>query len=217
MEAPTDMIGRRFGKYTVIKFDSFVFIGKKKSRIQRWLCRCDCGTERVAYRGNLLKKNGNKACSKCANIGKSPQNKTHGMSKSREFSIWLVMKKRCYNKKFKYYFNYGGRGISVCSRWIDSFQNFLADMGECPEGMTLERKNVDGDYEPLNCKWATRKEQGRNTRSNRLLTLKGETLCVSEWSERTGLEAATIKARIDVYGYSIEDALTKPLQNDRRG
>lgn len=126
------------------------------------------------------------------------------------------MKKRCYNKKFKFYYNYGGRGIKVCDRWNESFENFLADMGPCPKDMTLERKENDGNYCPENCKWASRKEQCRNMRTNRMITFRGETLCSAEWAERLDIKRATIEARLDVYGYSVERALTEPLQKDRK-
>lgn len=104
--------------------------------------------------------------------------------------------KRCLNSKCKYYHNYGGRGITVCTRW-HSFVNFLEDMGECPKGLTIERIDNEGNYEPNNCRWATRKEQCRNLRKNRMVTFNGETRCLSEWAEITGLTYATLMRRLN--------------------
>jgi len=101
-------------------------------------------------------------------------------------TVWRSMRNRCLNPKSRGYENYGGRGIKVCDRWLGSFDNFKNDMGERLSGMTLERINNDGDYEPSNCRWATRKEQQNNKRNNILMTLNGVTKNVMEWSEELG-------------------------------
>lgn len=106
------------------------------------------------------------------------------------------MKKRCLNPAERYYFNYGGRGITVCARWLHSFENFYADMGPRPAGASIDRIDSNGNYEPGNCRWATRHEQARNMRSNRRVTIDGETLTVAEWSLRSGIGQATIGVRI---------------------
>jgi hypothetical protein len=102
------------------------------------------------------------------------------------------MRQRCNNPKDAYFADYGGRGITVCDRWA-SFENFLADMGICPPGLTIERKNNDGNYEPDNCCWATYFEQGRNKRNTRWVTHAGETLTLAEWSRKLGVEASTLR------------------------
>lgn len=123
---------------------------------------------------------------------------------------------RCTNSKNNRFHLYGARGISVCERWLESFQNFQQDMGERPEGMTLDRINVNGNYEPGNCRWATPKQQGRNTRVNHLIEIKGQTKTVTEWTEIYGLKLKTVWSRIS-YGFTGEDIFkseinTKPAQ-----
>lgn len=127
------------------------------------------------------------------------------MARSREYRIWCAMKTRCNNPNADNYHNYGGRGISVCSRW-DNFHAFLEDMGNS-NGMTIERIDHDGDYTPDNCKWATRKEQGNNKRNNRNLEMDGICLTVQQWSEKTSIKEATIRKRLKL-GWSVSKALT---------
>ena len=130
--------------------------------------------------------------------------------KSREKRAWHDMKTRCYNPKFNLFHRYGGRGIRVCAQWEESFDAFLYDMGECPSGHSLDRINNDGDYEPENCRWASPKEQARNTRRNKYLTLNGETLTVAEWAEKTGMSQFTLYERIN-NGFSDEECLLTPI------
>lgn len=121
--------------------------------------------------------------------------------------MWL----RCTRPSQVGYKNYGGRGVKVCKRW-EKFEAFLADMGERPEGLSLERIDNDGNYEPSNCRWATRKEQGNNSRKNRHLTWKGETKTLSEWARLTGIASPTIRCRIDRYGWTVARALKTTSQ-----
>ena len=115
------------------------------------------------------------------------------------------------------YANYGGRGITVCDRWLNSFENFLADMGECPEGLSIDRfPDNDGNYEPRNCRWATAKEQQRNRRNNSILTIGFRTQCISAWSEESGIASKTISQRILKLGWSPEDAVFTPVGTVRR-
>lgn len=134
--------------------------------------------------------------------------KTHLMYGTREYNTWGSMKARCSNKKNPRFNRYGGRGISVCERW-SSFDNFFADMGNRPEGMTLDRINNDGDYEPSNCRWATTSEQLKNTSRIRHLTLNGETLSLVDWAKKIGVKANTLTMRLNSYGWSVEKALSK--------
>ena len=126
------------------------------------------------------------------------------------------MKQRCNNPNYSQYANYGGRGIKVCTRW-DKFENFLRDMGVRPEGTTLERINNNGDYKPSNCKWASKKEQQRNRRTNRMLTYKGVTKCLSAWANDLGLKQHSLSMRIDVYKWPVAKALSTPaMERGRR-
>lgn len=128
------------------------------------------------------------------------------------FYRWLTMRRRCYDKKFIGYKGYGGRGIEVCDRWRNSFWNFFEDMGNPPSPLhSLDRINNDGDYEPSNCRWATKMEQAANTRTNRFLTAFGKTKILEEWSREFGITSGAIIHRIK-NGMSIERALTTPKQ-----
>ena len=120
------------------------------------------------------------------------------------------MKARCLNTNAPNYTSYGGRGITICERWM-SFVNFLADMGERPPGTSLDRIDNDRDYCPDNCRWATPRQQSRNTRIARLITFNGETMRVVEWAERLGLNEYIIRSRLK-YGWSVERALTRPVK-----
>jgi hypothetical protein len=123
----------------------------------------------------------------------------------REYRSWKQMRARCMSPSHQDYAVYGGRGIRVCDRWND-FATFLADMGPCPAGRSLDRKDPNGDYEPTNCRWATMLEQQRNRRNNRVLTLGFETRCVQAWADLTGIKRTTIEARLR-RGWSVKEAL----------
>jgi hypothetical protein len=131
-----------------------------------------------------------------------------GGVKTKEYQSWTDMISRCYNPNVKKYPRYGGRGIKVCERW-HLFSNFLADMGPCPPGLTLDRENNDGDYTPENCRWATQVEQQRNRSNNRYLTLNGESHCLKEWSELRNIPWKCLDHR-KRSGWSDERALTTP-------
>src|SRR5688572_1102970 len=138
----------------------------------------------------------------------------HGKTDHPLYSIWTGMKYRCQNPKARKYVIYGGRGIKVCERWND-FANFLADMGERPAGMTIERIDNDGDYEPSNCRWATQKEQERNKSTNVKFLFQGKERCVAEIAELTGVPRYYIYARLR-RGWPVERALTEPVAPRRR-
>lgn len=131
-----------------------------------------------------------------------------GYQKTSTYTIWNMMRERCNNEKATSYPNYGARGINVCPRW-DSFDNFLEDMGDRPEGYFLDRKDTDGEYSPDNCKWSTHQEQNRNKRNCRRFEFAGENLLLCEWSEKLGIKRSTLAQRLYVYGWSVEKTLTK--------
>lgn len=155
-----------------------------------------CGNEFYATRVQI--KNGiGKYCSRSCN-GYESGRRTHGHNgkvRSKTYNSWAGMIQRTQNPKSKMFSYYGGRGISVDERWLQ-FENFLADMGEKPEGTEIERRDNDGDYEPSNCYWATRKQQMRNTSWNRMLTVGDRTQCISAWAEETGIPRSTIMYRL---------------------
>lgn len=134
--------------------------------------------------------------------------KKHGMYKTRIYRCWTSIRKRCLSPTCEAYAGYGGRGIKVCPEW-ESFEQFCKDMGDMPPGMSIERIDVNGDYEPGNCKWATMKEQARNRRNGAMVTAFGETLCMGEWCERYSIDWGTLRGRLD-RGWDAESALTTP-------
>ena len=200
-----DMTGKRIGKIIVIGRD------KTRGHGAMWHCRCDCGSI-FSTRGNhLRKKNPTESCG-CINYGGEKHGHTKSYKQSKTYKTWLSMKSRCFNKNTISWHNYGGRGITVCKKWTTSFESFLKDMGEKPEGKSLERINVNGDYKPSNCKWATNVEQGNNRRNNSIIFYKGESKTVTEWSRITGIQRSSIYSRLR-NNWDIEKALTtKPIK-----
>ena len=145
-----------------------------------------------------------------ANPKSTINNRRHGMSQTPEYYAWRAMKHRCSAEQSPDYKYYGARGIRVCDRWL-KFQNFYADMGKRPSSEhSLERIDNNGNYEPTNCKWATRREQTVNRRRNRFLTFQGRTLTIADWARETGLSHDCIWRRID-NDWSVEKALTTPV------
>lgn len=144
---------------------------------------------------------------------------SHGFAKRGHrhplFNVWVAMHQRCTNSKCKSYPRYGGRGIRVCDEWTgpEGFSQFIADMGEPPKGMSLDRIDNDGHYCPSNCRWASRSQQQRNRSADvlRLVTIGDETLCLSEWADRFSISIATVRRRIDRYGWDDVMALTTPI------
>lgn len=155
------MIGGIFGRWTVI-----AATGESRNGKILWLCRCDCGVERKVVAGNLCSGISKSCgCRKIEQIRKAQFK--HGRNTSDPtYQVWTSMRNRCRNPKCQRYDRYGGRGIKVCERW-ESFENFLADMGERPNDLQLDRRDNDGNYEPSNCRWATRGEQARNRSNSR--------------------------------------------------
>jgi len=197
-----DLTGKTFGRLLVV-----AEAGRAKSGHALWLCQCDCGGKTITS-GKDLRRSRVKSCG-C--LRKELFITTHGMSYSPTHISWTAMKRRCNNPHSKDYKNWGGRGIKVCARWANSFENFLADMGEKPEGLTLERKNNDRNYEPENCKWATRKEQGRNSRNNHMVEYQGKIQCIAAWAEEKGVAAKTLQTRIQQLHWPVESALTQKV------
>lgn len=133
---------------------------------------------------------------------------THLQSYTRDYTVWAAMKSRCLYPKNIRFHRYGGRGIKVCEQWLNSFEQFIKDMGPS-NGMSLDRIDNDGDYEPGNCQWIPFSEQSKKTCRIRYLTHAGETLSMAEWARRLGVSRSTLNMRIDTYGWSIERALSK--------
>lgn len=152
------------------------------------------------------------------NAGQANWNYKHGATKTRLFKIWECMKERCYREKHKYFSDYGGRGIAVCDEWKRSFSAFQdwAIQNGYHDSLSIDRKDVNGDYSPENCRWVTMKAQQNNKRTNHLVCLDGVSHTITEWADILGLNKTTIKERLRS-GWSDEDALTKPVRRRTKG
>jgi len=209
-----NIIGNRFGKL-VVKDRIPSVVSPKGHRYQLTLCVCDCGREKIIRLSNLNSGNVN-SCGCFHGTKHGHTRGSHGHPRqSPTYQTWVNMIVRCENEHHRKYHLYGGRGIKVCQQWRESFEAFLADMGERPPGKTIDRKNPDGDYDKSNCRWATWLEQQRNRRNNRRLTFSGETLCLVEWAEKTGISEATLYSRLKA-GWTAEQSLTLPNSRGRR-
>lgn len=209
-----DLTGKRFGKLTVLEFA----YTEQKSRKSFWKCRCDCGNVKVICASNL--KSGNTSSCGCGEIVNRERRMNafydehfrHGKSYSRIHKIWAHMKERCSNPKSKDYPLYGGRGISVCEEWSgpDGFNAFLewAMTHGYSDELSIDRINPDGNYEPENCRWATPTKQANNRRTNRLVTIDGETKTLAEWCKQYGKNYSSVYWRIES-GMTPEEALRK--------
>jgi hypothetical protein len=208
-----DLKGQRFGRLVVLSR------AHNHGKRVAWHCQCDCG-QTVVVPTLRLRSGATQSCGcRAADASRANLQAAHAAcldhghcvgGHTPTYTSWVDMRSRCENSSVKQYADYGGRGISVCERW-QSFENFLADMGERPPGRTLDRIDNDGHYEQGNCQWATRRMQQNNSRRNRRLTFAGETLSLSEWSRRTGVSLSTLRGRIRL-GWTAEQALSKPVR-----
>ena len=207
-----DLTGQRFGRLTVIRRD------ESRKKAAYWLCRCDCGKEKVVQ-GCHLRSGATVSCG-CLHMENAFKSNwsTHGGSGTRLYAEWIGMKGRCCNKRNKRYPDYGGRGIKVCSEWLDSFEAFRewALANGYQDDLTIERKDVNGDYCPENCCWATQKEQQNNRRNNHYLTYQGRRQTIKQWAEETGINEVAIYSRINKLGWPPERALTEPINNPKK-
>lgn len=185
-----DMTGKKYGSITALSI-----AGKSVSGDLKWLFICDCG-KRFDATGCYARTGKITTCPECAKERVRLASVIHGKSETKEYFTWTDIKTRCYNPKTKYFNNYGGRGIVVCDRWLESFENFLSDMGVKPSVKhTIERKDNNGNYEPSNCYWATYTEQANNKRNNIKVTIDGETKTISRWASENGLSYSTVYQR----------------------
>lgn len=203
-----DMAGRRVGRLTVIRQVATERPGA------HWLCRCDCGTQKVISGGNLRRGDTvSCGCKRRENNRNHPR--AHGLVHTSEYTTWMSMKARCSRPSVACYPNYGGRGIRVCERWESSFLAFYEDMGRKPSPQhSIDRIDNDGDYEPGNCRWATPAEQACNRRpasNSRFVTAFGQTKTVSEWSRLTGISNSTLDGRLN-RGWRPGRSLTKGMK-----
>jgi hypothetical protein len=193
-------IGKRFGKVVVLSPPI-----PQGGHSQTVVCRCDCGDEREYFIGNLVKQR-EPMCSSC----RDRCHPARGQSLRHPlFVTWKGIIQRCENPKHTFYHLYGARGIKMCKRWRDDFLAFAADVGERPQGMTIDRMRIDGNYEPGNVRWATQEEQMNNVRNNVHVEWRGRSLTVAQAAREAGLEIATFAYRLKA-GWDIERIMNTP-------
>lgn len=186
---PIDMTGQRFGRWVVTG-------GRVDGDAYKCPCVCDCGSIKNVSIVSL-KEGRSQSCGCLRSELLTEDNFKHGGAYTFEYCIWGGMKARCSNSSAPQYKDYGGRGITVCERWLESYGNFIKDMGNRPSSAhTLDRIDNNGDYCPENCRWTTREEQNNNKRNNVFLRAYGKTLTLSQWSREVGLSASAISARV---------------------
>lgn len=212
MPRPLDLVGEKYGRLTVLEK-----LAERRNKSVVWRCQCDCGNFDHVTTSEL--RCGKHLSCGCYQREKASQKMTtHGESKTRLYRIWCAMIKRCENENAEGYENYGGRGISVCEDWRKNYTAFRdwAISNGYSEKLTLERCDVNSNYCPENCKWATRFEQMSNTRRTRFFEYDGKTHSLREWSDITGISFAVLKGRLQ-RGWNIEKTLTEPKMKNQYG
>lgn len=209
-----DITGQKFGKLTAIK--------KAPSKRQNcgklvtyWECICDCGKV-VEIKTINLRNNKTKCCNNCKTnkVGKNNPMYKHGKTKTRLYKIWSSMKKRCYYKKHPHYKNYGGRGIVICNEWLNNFMLFYnwAINNGYQEDLTIDRIDVNKNYEPNNCRWINRKLQNINKRNNVYITYQNKTQTMSEWAKEFGLKQNVFRQRY-ILGWNMKKIKETEVRN----
>lgn len=212
-----DLTGQKFGRLTVLHISENYYVHKESgNRLRRWICKCECGNI-IETTTSLLLSGESKSCG-CLRKEMLKKSLTkHGDYKTRLYDIYRNMKNRCLSNTCTNYNNYGGRGISVCAEWIDSYINFKnwALQNGYSENLTLDRIDVNGDYCPENCRWVDDIAQMNNTRHNKYLTYDGKTQSLSNWAREYGMNRKTLTARLN-RGMNIEEALNTPVIERRK-
>lgn len=209
-----DLTGKKFSRLTPLRR-----VPEKDGKRMTWLCLCDCGKETLAETNSLT--HGYRVSCGCLMVEKARttgiKNTKHGLSRSGkvlpEYAVWINMVARCTNPKHKQYNRYGGRGIMVCDRWLKSVSDFISDMGHRPSAeYSIDRIDNDGNYELSNCRWATRAMQLKNRSNNHWIEHDGLKMVSTDWDDLLGFKHGLVSRRILSNKWSIEDAVTKPLE-----
>ena len=204
-----DIIGMKFGRLTVVKLHH---VKQLKRRFYYYLCKCDCGNDYIVLKSALL--NGSTRSCGCYNteirIQQCKKRAKHNLTNTRLHRIWEKMHGRCFCPTSQDYTNYGGRGITICEEWKNDFKAFYdwAMANGYKDNLTIDRINVNGNYEPSNCRWVGAKVQQRNRRNNKLITFKGETHCLFEWAEIYNIPPKILSQRINRDKKTFEEAIS---------
>lgn len=216
-----DLTGEKYGRLTVLGLDhrvKSIWQGQNKGYFYYWKCQCECGNK-IIVSNSHLRTGHTKSCGCYKNDLLVDRVKTHGLSNTRLFGLFGKIKGRCYNPNNPKYKNYGARGITICDEWLNNFKSFYdwamdngydenAKFMEC----TIDRIDNNKGYSPENCRFVSNDVQARNKTTNHLITYNGETHCLAEWSEITGISKGAIGYRLKK-GWDIELMLTKPMRN----
>lgn len=202
-------VGEQHGSRTILG-GSFPVCTKSGNSARYVVVKCSCGNADIVLLENALRS---RSCKVCHGRRLNRDHcTTHGGKRLPEYAVWQRMKRRCYYPRDDSFSFYGRRGVRVCDRWKNSFANFLSDMGPRPtQNHSIDRVDVDGDYSPENCRWATTKEQSRNTRRNKIITVS---MCVTDWANLVGISRETISARLKA-GWEPRDALFRSVRQQR--
>lgn len=211
MGAFIDITGQRYGRLVVTN-RAKDYVSPKGYVAVNWECRCDCGNTTIV-RGCNLKRGATISCG-CV-VEEHPNHTTHGQSKTRLYNIWRGIISRCTNPSCCE--GYADRGISVCKEWLESYETFRKWSIEngYNDSLSIDRIDVNGNYEPHNCRWADVETQQNNKRNNHYLVFNGETKTISQWAKEVGIPAQRIKDRINKCGWSVEKALTTPKMKNQ--
>jgi hypothetical protein len=197
-----DIVGKKFGRWTIIEY-----LGRDpNSNAPYFECLCDCGIIKRVQKNSLVSGD----TVSCGCYQREIVTK-HGMTGTPEKRTWDSIKKRCYNENNQRYIDYGGRGIIVCTRWLESFLNFYNDMGPRPKGTSLDRRDNDGNYEPGNCRWATIEEQNNNKRNNIFYYYREESLTIAQLSKKYSIQYMTLRRRMKLWN-DITRAIETPVR-----
>lgn len=212
MAQKTNLTGQTFGRLTAVEP-----AGRDGRGALLYRCTCSCSGREVIVRAYNLSRGNSQSCGCIRSEKSGARVRTHGQHGTRLYETWCNIIRRTTNPNHGSYADYGGRGITVCPEWRDSFEAFARDMGPTyRDGLSIDRVDTNGNYEPGNVRWATPKEQARNMRRNRLVTAWGHTKTLAEWAELQGLNYQTLYNRLTRSGWSVERALTTPPAT-RRG
>ena len=207
-----NLTGQTFGRLTIIERAE-----NAKNKATRWKSVCKCGNKIVVL-ASSLRSGRTKSCGCLNSETTAKRNFLHGMSHSSEHNIWWAMIQRCYNPNNNAFDRYGGRGVTVCNEWRDNFMAFFNHVGPRPSSKySIDRVDNDGNYEPNNVRWATRKQQADNKRNNHLIMFNGRLKNLTQWAKIVGVNKKTLFNRINTLNWPIEKALTKPINRRLKG
>lgn len=198
-----NLVGMRFGRLVVTKFVGY---REHQHSVRRslWECVCDCGKAHITT-AKMLRSGSPSSCGCLQRDAASKTAKTHGMSRTKIYKVWTSMRLRCSNPNDQGWHRYGARGITVCKEWDESFDKFYKDMGDAPDGHSVDRIDNDGPYSKDNCRWATKSEQGDNTRVTRRITHLGKTQSLRQWCKELNIHYTTALERIKKYNLTTDE------------